>query len=196
MSYTPNLETERLVLRPWTLSEADRAFFHHLHSDEQVRRFYVTCMGREKSDSILENLVTAYQEDAPQWLLATLKQTGEPIGFTGLANVTYSPPGPCVETGWQYTPSAWGNGYVTEAAQELLRHGFEDLNLLEIVAFAVVKNEPSIAVMKRLGMVEKGHFPHPKVPLDTHAHLSKHMLMSITGQQWRARTNQQSQHRT
>ena len=65
-------------------------------------------------------------------------------------------------------------------------HAFEHAGLDEIVAFAVHNNHPSIAVMKRLGMlhVEDGDFDHPKVP-DSHAHLQRHVLYSMRAEDWK-----------
>ena len=64
------LETERLILRPWTLSEQDRSFFHFIHSDAEVRRFYVTRMTREEA-------VASHGETDVDWGVACLKSNGQ-----------------------------------------------------------------------------------------------------------------------
>ena len=187
MKTNTTLETKRLILRPWTLSEQDRAFFHFIHSDAEVRRFYVTRMTREDSDKKLEEAVASHNDTDVDWGVACLKSTGEPVGVTGLGHVDYETPfTPCVEIGWLYDPKVWGQGFATEAGEALLRQGFEEVGLSEIVAFAVHNNHPSIAVMKRLGMhhVEEGDFDHPMVP-DSHAHLQKHVLYTLSAEQWR-----------
>ena len=184
------IETERLILRPWTLSEQDRAFFHFIHSDPEVRRFYVTKMTREQADEKIEAAVRGYAETDVDWGVACLKATGEPIGVTGLGHVDYETPfTPCVEIGWLYDPKCWGQGFATEAGKALLRQGFEEVGLSKVVAFAVHNNHPSIAVMKRIGMhhVEQGDFDHPMVP-DSHAHLQRHVLYTISAEQWRDQT--------
>ena len=91
-----------------------------------------------------------------------------------------------VEIGWRLAPEFWGNGYATEAGGELLRFGFEELDLAEIVSFAVRQNEPSMAVMHRLGMRHEpaGDFDHPKVP-DTHPHLKRHVFYTLSRTDWR-----------
>ena len=178
-----HLETDRLIIRPWTLSEGDRAAFHRLMSDAQIRKFYVTRKTREEADEILERHVANFPADGLQWQVACVKETGEPIGFTGLAPVHDELPFiPCVEIGWLYMPEQWGKGYATEAGKALLQQGFEHHSLKEIVAFAVHNNHPSIAVMERIGMkrVEGGDFDHPVIPKEM-AHLNPHVLYKVKG---------------
>jgi len=49
----------------------------------------------------------------------------------------------------------WGNGYATEAAAEIVRHSFEDLNLNRVWARAMSKNPASVKVMENIGMKKK-----------------------------------------
>ena len=90
-----------------------------------------------------------------------------------------------IEIGWRLARPFWGQGYVTEAAQTLLAHAFEERGLLEIFSFAVASNERSIAVMQRIGLtqVPEGDFNHPRVP-DSHPHLKRHVLYRMTAEQY------------
>ena len=182
MKHGATLETERLIIRHWTLSEIDREAFHFLMSDETIRKFYVTRLTRQEADERLERHVAGVEKNGFDWAVACLKETGEPVGFTGLSNVPYETPfTPCVEIGWLYKPKVWGTGLATEAGQALLKHGFKDLELAEIVAFAVHDNRSSLAVMERLGMTRDplGDFDHPIVP-QSHPHLNPHVLYRAT----------------
>ena len=58
-----------------------------------------------------------------------------------------------MDIGWRLTPTAWGQGYASEAAAAVLRDGFERLRLEEIAAITMQANHRSRAVMERLGMV-------------------------------------------
>ena len=73
---------------------------------------------------------------------------------------------PAVEVGWRLLPEQWGNGYATEAARAAVEFGFTRLGLDEIVSFTTTANEPSRAVMERLGMThdEADDFDHPSLP--------------------------------
>ncbi len=160
-------ETERLAIRPWTLSKPDQAVFHTIMSDEKIREYYVTRLTREDSDAALQKVVEEFPDDGLDWQAVCLKSTGEPIGYAGLAHVTYNLAiTPCVEIGWQFLPEFWGSGYATEAAHQFLRHGFDHHKLQEIVAFAVHNNLASISVMEKIGMEKDigAEFNHPFVP--------------------------------
>ncbi|MFZ2014211.1 MAG: GNAT family protein [Nocardioides sp.] len=56
------------------------------------------------------------------------------------------------EIGWCLDSTHQGQGYVTEAATELLRICFEDLGLRRVKAEAFADNLPSLRVMEKLGM--------------------------------------------
>ncbi len=161
------LETPRLFIRPWTLQQSDREVFHSIMSDPAIRKFYVTRLSRHESDTLLEEVVRSFPDDALAWQAACLKSSGAPIGYTGLSRVAYELPiTPCVEIGWQFLPVYWNKGYATEAARALLAHGFQHHKLNEIVAFAVHNNHASIAVMEKIGMQRDcdAGFDHPVVP--------------------------------
>ena len=74
---------------------------------------------------------------------------------------------------------------MAEAARAALRVGFEQLRAPEIVAFTVVENRRSRAVMAKLGMREDPvPFRHPALAED-HP-LSLHVLYRLLQQDWRA----------
>ncbi len=181
------LETDRLIIRHWTLSPSDRAFFHYINSNAIGRKFYPTRLDRTAADQRLEELVAMSATRDLIWAVALLKDTGQAIGYTGLSRIRFERNFSAdVEIGWQFDPNHWGQGYATETAKALLQHGFSDVGLDEIVAFAVHDNHASVAVMRRIGMqeVENGAFDHPPVP-DSHPHLKHHVLYAITRSQWR-----------
>ena len=78
----------------------------------------------------------------------------------------------------------WGHGYTTEAAKKLLEFGFEEKELDEIVSFAVAGNTRSVAVMRRIGMLDTGRdFDMPGID-DAHAELRRHVLYTIDRAIW------------
>ena len=50
----------------------------------------------------------------------------------------------------------WGNGYATEAAQELLRHAFENLRVKRVHADHFARNPASGRVLQKIGMKQEG----------------------------------------
>ena len=180
------LKTERLILRQW--KDRDRAFFHRINSDNQVMRFFPVRRDRAQSDALMDRFVEEIERDGFGFAAAEIADTGETIGFIGLERCDFSGPfvpEGSIEVGWRLAPEFWGKGYASEGANAWLNFGFETLGRSEIFSLAVWNNEPSTAVMRRIGMerVPGSDFDHPSVP-DTHPHLKRHVLYRISREQW------------
>lgn len=171
--------TERLVLRRW--EERDREPFAALNSDPQVMRFFRSTMTPAESDQFLDRIERGFEQHGFGLWAVQLRSTGQLIGFTGLAWQTFPAHfTPAVEVGWRLIPSAWGYGYATEAARAALEFGFGPAGLTDVVSMTAVLNEPSQAVMRRLGMTRDpaDDFDHPRVPEGSP--LRPHVLYRIT----------------
>ena len=66
-----------------------------------------------------------------------------------------------VELGYAFTPEVWGRGYATEAGGAVLDFAGNVLGLDQVVAFALIGNAPSFAVMRRLRFSPDGTFERP-----------------------------------
>ncbi|MFD2718162.1 GNAT family N-acetyltransferase [Hymenobacter monticola] len=62
------------------------------------------------------------------------------------------------EVGITLAPRWQGQGYASEALQALLKFCFEELALHRVVALVDPRNQPSVALMERVGMRREGHF--------------------------------------
>jgi RimJ/RimL family protein N-acetyltransferase len=186
------LHTERLLLCTW--SAEDTEVLLALSRDPVVMRYFPGPATREQIEALVARQQKALAAGGPALYAVHTRET-EPggsrcIGFVGLAIPRFEPPfattDPCVEVGWRLRRDAWGRGYATEAARESLRHGFETLGLQEIVSFTTVANEPSRAVMRRLGMRHDpaGDFDHPLLEPDEP--VRPHVLYRLTAEEWRS----------
>lgn len=81
-----------------------------------------------------------------------LKMNDECIGYCGLEKVDESS---FVDLRFGLVMKHWGKGFAKEAAWACLDLGFSDLGLAEIFGVAVPENLASIAVMLKVGMVER-----------------------------------------
>jgi RimJ/RimL family protein N-acetyltransferase len=64
------------------------------------------------------------------------------------------------ELGYMFSPDHGGHGYATEAANAMLRLGFEGLGLHRIIARIDERNESSVRLARRLGMREEARLVH------------------------------------
>ncbi|MFP5078221.1 GNAT family N-acetyltransferase [Rhizobium sp. YIM 134829] len=182
------IETERLRLRAWL--DGDRALFHDINSDPEVMAFFAVRRSREEADAMMDRLNETIARTGRGWFAVAEKESDVALGMCGLADANLTPlfPADMVEIGWRLARPFWGKGYVTETALALLRLGFEDFGLPEIVSFAVPENDRSLAVMQRLGFRPDPtrDFDHPRVP-DTHPALKRHVFHAMTARHWAER---------
>jgi RimJ/RimL family protein N-acetyltransferase len=61
------------------------------------------------------------------------------------------------EVGYVFHPDYSGRGYATEAATEMVRLGFDKLDLHRIVGILDARNTGSARVLERLGMRREAH---------------------------------------
>jgi RimJ/RimL family protein N-acetyltransferase len=170
-----------------------------LSRDPVVMRYFPGPASREHIEALVARQQEALAAGRPG-LYSVHTRDGEPggsrcIGFVGLMVPRFHAPfmepmsasgTPCVEIGWRLRRDAWGRGYASEAARDVLRHGFETLGLSEVVSFTAVVNEPSRAVMRRLGMRHDpaGDFDHPV--LEPGHRLERHVLYRLGAEEWRS----------
>jgi RimJ/RimL family protein N-acetyltransferase len=159
-----DLTTGRLKLRQWR--DADLAPFAALNADPEVMRYFPSSLTQEQSDEFAGSAHDTIERQG--WGLWAVEVSDGPpfIGFVGLNRVSFEEHfTPAVEVGWRLARPFWGNGYATEAATAAVSFAFERLDLDEVVSFTSTTNEPSIRVMRRLGMRHDvaGDFDHPRV---------------------------------
>lgn len=119
------------------------------------------------------------------WALE-LRSTGEFIGFTGLSPMPEGVPGAGgEEVGWRLAKAHWKRGFASEAAEAALEYAFTVAGLSEVNSITAVLNEPSQAVMRRIGMRHVDDFAHP-VLAEGHA-LRPHVRYVISRDEWRHR---------
>lgn len=172
------IETARLLLRAWR--DADREPFARMAADPRVMEFFPALLTRGESDALADRAQSCLARDGFTLFAAELRRSGEFIGFIGLSKPAFEAHfTPCVEIGWRLAAEHWNHGLATEGARAVLRFGFEEVGLQEIVSFTVPANLRSRRVMEKLGMAHDlaGDFNHPRVPAD-HP-LRRHVLYRI-----------------
>lgn len=157
------LSTDRLLMRRWL--DSDREPFAALNGDQETMRFFPETMDRAASDALVDIIESRFEEQGYGLWALEVVETGEFIGFAGLNPMPAGTPGAGgLEVGWRLAKTAWHHGYATEAGKAALVVAFDKLRLDEIWSMTSVLNEPSIAVMRRLGMSEAASFEHPRIP--------------------------------
>jgi RimJ/RimL family protein N-acetyltransferase len=144
------IRTERLVIRPWRLDEADR--FLDLYRRPEVVRWFPAAplLDRQTAVGRIERSIAQLAADPRFGKRAVVERTtGVPVGTVILSPLPHGDGE--VEIGWHLHPDSWGNGFATEAADAVLRRGFTD-GLPEAWAVTHPANHRSATVCRRIGM--------------------------------------------
>jgi RimJ/RimL family protein N-acetyltransferase len=182
---TPKVGTERLILRKWRAS--DRAPFARMNCDPQVMEHFPALLSQEESDALVDRAEAHLEQHGFGPWAAELRKSQEFIGYISLYVPQFEAPfTPCVEIGWRLAREHWGKGLATEGARALVRHGFENQGLLELVSFTAPANLRSLRVMQKLGMTRdpREDFDHPSIPVG-HP-LQRHVLYRLKREDWLA----------
>lgn len=148
------LETQRLVLRPFKLSDAKTVQqkagkkeiadttlnIPHPYPNGAAEKWILTHEPKFKSGELINYAIT-------------IKETGELIGAVSLMITKRFNR---AELGYWIDKNHWGKGYATEASRALLDYGFNIHGLHKIFAEHITRNPASGKVMKKLGMKKVG----------------------------------------
>ena len=141
------LETDRLILREFTIADAEKLF--ELNSDPEVIKY----TGDVPFDSIdaAKDFLAKYSDCRDngygRWAVI-LKSNHEFIGWCGL----HLNEEKLLDLGFRILRSHWNNGYASEAAQACVKYGFEVLGVDQIIGRVVSENIASVKVLEKLGM--------------------------------------------
>ncbi|MGA3151828.1 MAG: GNAT family N-acetyltransferase [Streptosporangiaceae bacterium] len=158
------IRTSRLMMRRWR--DNDRDLYAAMNADPEVMRYFPAPLDRAASDGSVDRIEELFERQGfGLWALEVIS-TGQFIGFTGLNPMPEGVPGAGgMEVGWRLARHAWHHGYATEAARAAVGVAFGGAGLDEIWSITAVLNEPSQAVMRRLGMTVHARFEHPVLPV-------------------------------
>ena len=155
---TPTLQTERLLLRPFTYEDTEDVFTCW-ESDPDVARymFWTSHNDIEKTKEWLAFEIGQIEKDDWYRFALVLKDTDELIG-TGL--IYFEEEVDSWEIGYNLGKKYWGNGYTTEAMRRIISFAKEELGITEIVGRYVKENPDSGKVMEKLGFLFEKEIPY------------------------------------
>jgi ribosomal-protein-alanine N-acetyltransferase len=156
----PSIATERLLLRPFMLADADiDTFYQVIHSDPEVMRYLPGSETRTREDSLTTVRFCIEHGETHGFAPLAVMHAADDI-LLGYCGLMHMPIGMGmdgeVEVAYAIRRDYWGQGLITEAARASLRYGFEEAGLPEILALAVPENVGSRRVMEKLGMAYQG----------------------------------------
>ena len=148
---TEPILTERLLLR--TMREDDIPSLWLMDSDPDVMKYIPTPI-LDKQTYLADMKKDFHEAERFKFFLIIAdKKTDEAIGWL-LFRPTED--GKWVELGYRLLKKQWGKGYVPEAARAIIRIGFNDLGLTEVMLVLIKENKKSQKVAEKLGFTYQG----------------------------------------
>lgn len=148
------LHTDRIRLVP--LSDEHLEHEVDLDADPEVMRYLGNGRARTRSEvETLHHRRLATAEPVPGLGFWVGFVDGEFVGWWILEPLERADQGPVegqAELGYRILRRHWRNGFASQGARELIRHGFEDLGLTRIFAETMTVNAGSRATMAAVGM--------------------------------------------
>ncbi|MEV4612471.1 GNAT family N-acetyltransferase [Kitasatospora sp. NPDC049258] len=148
-----SLTTDRLIVRDWSVDDAEDALA--IYGSPDVAHWLTPVMERVGDVPAMRAVLLAWQEAQPnlspprgRWAVQR-RDDGAVVGGLGIRLLP--PYEDDLEMSWQLAPGAWGQGYATEAGRALISWAFTH-DAEELFAVARPNNARAIAMSKRLGM--------------------------------------------
>lgn len=149
---TKNIETERLILRKFTIDDIDDLY--EWASDKEATKFMLwkTHENKEETKAILNDWIKHYEgNDFANWCIE-LKETKEAIGSIGALNEVEENE-EFISTGYIIKRKYWGRGIASEAHKAVCDYLLNELNVQCIVSYCNVNNAGSRRVLEKAGFV-------------------------------------------
>jgi len=153
---TKELETERLILRRFNLSDAE-AMYRNWASDNVVTKYLMWPTHKDVgvSESVLRDWIEQYDDKTfYQWAIVLKSGGPEPIGSISIVrqdkNIKMVHVGYCIGRKW------WNQGITSEALSRLIRFFFEEANVNRIESRFDPRNPHSGKVMEKCGLIYEG----------------------------------------
>ena len=173
------LETERLIMRPWTEEDAEECYKYAKDPLIGPPAGWPAHTSVENSRQIIRDILSA-----PETYAIVLKEMGLPVGSIGLHRTDLASKDDEMELGYWIGVPYWGQGLVPEASREVLRHAFEDLHLARIWCGYYEGNEKSKRVQEKLGF--KYQWTNENAPADQLGETRKGYANLMTKEDWQA----------
>jgi len=156
------LETDRLLLRPLELSDAEAMFA--MDKNPEVHKYLWQTPVQKVAEviKVIHYVNEQYERNNIGRFATILKETGEFIGLTGIkfvddhvenGNTNF------YDYGYRLAEQFWGKGYATEASYAWLNYGFKEMHIDKMNAYTHAQNGASNHVLQKVGMKFMEDYP-------------------------------------
>jgi ribosomal-protein-alanine N-acetyltransferase len=151
----PVLETDRLILREINLKDVNEIYA--VRSDKEAMKYFghnVYTSVAEAEDMIRVVIDGFKNKEGIRWGI-TLKDSDKLIGSAGIWRLLKQHHRG--EIGYDLLPKYWKQGIMFEALSEIIKFGFDKMNLHSIEANLDPDNIASVKLLEKSGFEKEGH---------------------------------------
>lgn len=149
------IETNRLILRPFNIDDAED-MFNNWASNDNVTKFltWPSHSSVEITKDVLKQWTETYSDLKTYHWAIMLKDINQVIGDISVVKMDEE----CltVELGWCMSEKYWGQGIMPEAAKAVCDFLFDEVGFNRIAALHDSNNSKSGRVMQKIGMKYEG----------------------------------------
>ena len=149
----PTLSSERLVLRPFTLSDAEDV--QRLAGAEEIADTTLN-IPHPYADGLAEAWIESHADAFRERERLALAITDSSAVLVGAISLRLELGHGRAELGYWIGLPYWGRGYATEAVGVMVGYGFKELGLNRIHAHHLARNPASGRVLEKAGFTHEG----------------------------------------
>jgi RimJ/RimL family protein N-acetyltransferase len=153
MTEQPTLASRRLVLRPFTLHDAEDV--QRLAGAEEVADTTLN-IPHPYADGLAEDWIESHDDAFRRQERVALAITDSHGALVGAVSLRLERGHGRAELGYWIGLPYWGRGYATEAASTMVGYGFDELGLNRIQAHHLARNPASGRVLEKAGFTHEG----------------------------------------
>ncbi len=155
MKTLPRLDTERLILRAFTLADAPivQSYVDHpliaAMTGPSIQHPYPPGEAERWIRTHQEN----FEKNTQHIFAVTLRSNQEIVGCVGLYHDITNDK---TEIGYWIAVDFWNRGYAVEASKAAIKYAFENIKTNKITARHATENPASGIVLQKIGMIKEG----------------------------------------
>lgn len=172
------LETERLLIRPYTLNDAEA--LSAILIDPITMHYWPQPFSLQETMAWIQRSISSYTQHGFGRYAIFLKEDLKLIGDCGLLQMEIQGE-TVIDLGYIIHHKFWRNGYASEAATAICRFAFDVLQLEYLYANMPLDHRASQRVAEKIGMQQSGAFRNPRNRnLETYLYkISKHQFANL-----------------
>lgn len=175
MKERPTIQTDRLVLRPFSLTDAPAV--QRLAGDRDIASTTLS-IPHLYEDSMAEQWINTHQERYEKGELVNFAITfSSDKPLIGAIGLSINQPYESAELGYWIGKPYWNRGYCTEAAKAAVQYAFAELGLNRVYTTYLKRNPASGRVMQKIGMTYEGRLREHVIKWGTFEDLEQYGIL-------------------